>query len=372
MSLEYKICNRCVMDSSDPNIVFDENGNCNYCTNALKQKEVVYFPNEAGQEKLGSMIKQIKARSKNKKYDCLMGISGGLDSSYLAYLGYKWGLRILAVHVDDGFDTQISQENIKKLVKACNIDLKVIKPDAKQFNDLTAAYIRANVPNLAIPQDNILFACLYKYAKEYDLSFFLSGGNFALECILQDGNSWSAYDLVNLKDIHHKFGKEKIDKLIFMSDYTKFINKIILNIQTYRPLNYIDYNRDKALRELNEFCGFEYYGSKHLENNLTKFIQQYWFYERYNADKRKSHLSSMIISDQMTRDDALSELAKPMYDKEDMEKTKTEILNVLGVSADEFEQILSETPKQHDDYKIDNFNIVIRKFFGKIINILKA
>jgi len=351
---EYQICSRCVMDNaSDDTISFDEHGYCNYCTTELNRKDSVYFPNKKGQEKLELMLFEIKQNSKSKPYDCLMGISGGLDSSYLAYLGYKWGLRILAVHIDDGFDTDISKSNIRKLCDACKIDLKIEKPDPTQFNDLTAAYIRANVPDLAIPQDNILFASLYNYARRDRIKYFLSGGNFALESILQTGNTFTAYDVVNIKDIHKKFGFQPINKLSFISNYRKFWDKMFLGIRTYRPLNYIDYNRDRALKELYEFCEFEYYGSKHLENTLTKFIQQYWFYERYKVDKRRSHFSSMIVSGQITREIALKELEKPMYDADDMERTKIYVLDKLGITKKEFENILSKSPKQHTDYKID-------------------
>ena len=359
---EYQICSRCVMDNaSDDTITFDEHGCCNYCTTELNNKDSVYFPNEKGQEKLEAMLLEIKQNSKNKPYDCLMGISGGLDSSYLAYLGHKWGLRMLAVHIDDGFDTDISKSNIRKLCDACKIDLKIEKPDPIQFNDLTAAYIRANVPDIAIPQDNILFACLYYYARKYKLQYFLSGGNFALECILQSGNTFTAYDVVNIKGIHKKFGKQSIEKLKFLSNYRKFFDKVLLNIKTYRPLNYIDYNRDRALQELHDFCGFEYYGSKHCENTLTKFIQQYWFYKRYGVDKRRSHLSSMIVSGQITREIALQEVEKPIYDSGDMEKTKACVLGKLGITQEEFDSILSEYPKQHTDYKIDRLTAFINK-----------
>ncbi|MEL3901250.1 MAG: N-acetyl sugar amidotransferase [Treponema phagedenis] len=360
---KYQICTRCVMDNaSDDTITFDENGYCNYCSKELARKDMVYFPNEEGKKKLDTMLSEIKKNSKNKPYDCLMGISGGLDSSYLAYLGHKWGLRILAVHVDDSFDTEISKSNIKKLCGACHIDLKIETPDPVQFNDLTAAYIRAGVPNIAIPQDNILFAALYKYARKYRVKYFLSGGNFALESILQRGNTFTAYDVVNIKDIHKKFGRLSINKLKFLSNYRKFFDKVFFRIKTYRPLNYINYNREVALNELYNYCGFEYYGSKHLENTLTKFIQQYWFYERYKVDKRRSHLSSMIVSDQMTREEALEELKKPIYDTSDMELTKKYVLEQLGITAEEFDSILSEPPLQHFDYKIDK----ITKFVDKI------
>jgi asparagine synthetase B (glutamine-hydrolysing) len=287
-------CNRCVMDnSSDSTIYFDENGFCNYCTNALKVKKTAYFPNEEGKRKLDALIGRLKSEGKGKKYDCIMGISGGLDSSYLAYLGSKWGLRILAVHVDDGFDTEICKRNIEKLMKATNIDYVVEKPDAVQFNALIKAYFMAGVPNLAVPQDNILFACVYRLIRNYKIRTFLSGGNFALECILQQGNTYRSFDVTNIKAIHKASGTEPIDKLPLLSDYRRFIDQKLLKIETLRPLNLIDYNRERALNELADFCGFEYYGSKHLENTLTKFIQVYWFYKKFGVDKRRSHLSSI-------------------------------------------------------------------------------
>lgn len=183
-----------------------------------------------------------------------MGISGGLDSSYLAYLGAKkWGLRILAVHIDDGYDTDLAKTNIANLCKACKIELKTIVPDAEQFNDLTRAYFLAEVPNVAVPQDNILFACLYDYAKKYGIKYFLSGGNFALEGILQKGNSYQAYDTVNIKAIHKRFGRIPIDKLPLLSQTGRDIDAYIHGIKSLRPLNYIDYNRDRAIKELSDF-----------------------------------------------------------------------------------------------------------------------
>lgn len=359
----YQICKRCVMDNaSDSTISFDENGFCNYCSKELARKGEVYFPNKEGEMILNSYLSEIKEKSKNKKYDCVMGISGGLDSSYLAYLGaVKWGLRILAVHIDDGFDTDISKENIRKLCNSAKIDLHVICPDPVQFNDLTAAYLRANVPNIAIPQDNILFAEIYNFARRYKIKYFLTGGNFALESILQHGNTYTAYDVRNIKAIHKKFGKEKINKLKFLSNYRKFLDCKLLGIKTYRLLNYINYNRDRALKELNEFCGFEYYGSKHLENTLTKFIQMYWFYNRYGVDKRRSHLSSMIVSDQITRDQALEELKKPLYDEKEMQADIKMILSRLNISEEEFNLILSEPSKQHTDYPIDWVTTIVNK-----------
>ncbi|MGJ0357243.1 N-acetyl sugar amidotransferase [Aliarcobacter cryaerophilus] len=364
----YRQCNRCIMDTtSDDTIVFDENGYCDYCNYTLKIKENTYFSNKVGQEKLNKLLDRLKSENKDKKYDCVMGISGGLDSSYLAYLGaVKWKLRILAVHIDDGFDTEISKRNIERISKFPNFDLKIIKPDEKQFNELTKAFMRAGVPNLATPQDNVLFASIYKFMRENGLRTFLSGGNFALECISVRGSTHNAFDLKNLKYIHKKFGKYPIDKLDFMSFLKKDIDTYLLKIETPMPLNYIEYNRDKALQELNDYCDFEYYGSKHLENDLTKFVQQYWFYKKFNVDKRKAHLSSMIMSDQLTRDEAQRLYKLPLYDEQDMKNTIEYILNKLDMSKEEFEKIMNETPKQHSEYPTSLY-LNLRPKISKII-----
>lgn len=352
----FQRCERCVMDNrSDDTITFDENGYCNYCTNALNQYTTTYFPNEEGEKRLQALIDRIKKENAEKDYDCLMGLSGGLDSSYLAYLGYKWGLRILAVHIDDGFDTDVSSKNLEKLSNKANLNLITIKPDSKQYNDLTCAFIRAGVPNIATPQDNILLANLYLYARRYRLKYFLSGGNFALESILQKGNTHTAFDLTNIKDINRRFGKEPINKLCLLSDLQRLINNKVLKIESLRPLNYIDYNRDRALKELKEFSDFTYYGSKHHENLLTKVIQNYWFYKKFNVDKRTSHLSSMIVSGQRTREEALEELDKPLYDETEMQKELDIVLEKLSMTRTEFDGIMKQPPYQHSDYKTSKF-----------------
>ena len=359
-----RYCTRCVMnDYSDSTIKFDHNGYCNYCTDALAQiNTTTYFPGEKGQEKLEKMISMLKEKNKNKKYDCVMGISGGLDSSYLAYLGYKWGLRILAVHIDDGYDTEISKSNIQKLCNAAHIELRTVVPDAEQFNALTKAYMKAGVPNLAIPQDNVLFAFLYDTVKKEGLKYFLSGGNFALESILQKDNIFNAMDVINIKDINRRFGTKPINKLKFISSYKKYIWTKTETVVTLRPLNYIDYNRDRAFKELYDFCGFEYYGRKHLENILTAFVQLFWFPKKFKVDKRSSHLSSMIVSGQMTREEALKELAEPLYDDKMMKKYIDIIKEKIGITEDEFTEIMNSSPHRHEDYKYDKFSILLRKF----------
>lgn len=354
-------CTRCVMDdASDPTIRFDEKGQCNYCTQALAEKDSVYFPGAEGERRLDALVDTLKKEGRGKEFDCIMGLSGGLDSSYLLYLGHKKGLRILGVHIDDGFDTDISKANLERLVKATGIHYVVVAPDGPQFYNLSKAYMRAGVANLAAPQDNVLFAEIYALMREKKLKYFLSGGNWALECIFQWGNTHTATDVVNMKDINRRFGDTDLSKLKFLTAYRRVWDQFILGIQSPRPLNYIDYNRDRAFRELNEFCGFEYYGRKHLENVFTAFIQLVWFPRKFGVDKRTAHLSSMIVSGQMTREAAMKELAEPFYDETMMAGYLALIKEKLEMSDEEYEEIMAAPAHEHTEYRIDPTLIVVR------------
>lgn len=364
------VCKRCIMDdSSDSTIRFDEHGNCNYCNNAKYVLDTYYYPVIKDEKKILSVIEKVKAEGKGKKYDCMMGISGGLDSSYVAYLGtVKYGLRVLAFHVDDGFDTEISKRNIERLGNLPNLELKIISPDAKQFCELTRAFLLAGVPNVAMPQDNVLFAELYKAAKKYKIKYFFTGVNYSLESILQHGNTHPNDDSVNIKNIFKRFGRGSIDKLSFISKFQKDCYRLFQGIENVNILDMVDYKRETAIQQLHDGIGFEYYGSKHLENDLTKFIQLYWFPKKFNVDKRRSHLSSMIISNQLSRDEALKMMEQPMFDQADMDKTIDFILQKLDLSHEEFNQIMAAPSHQHTDYKTayyPKFKQTIKKIFRK-------
>ena len=370
--MEKQICNRCVMDNvGDDTISFMEDGTCSYCNYALGRMDEVYFPNEAGRAKLEGMIKRLKEEGRTKQYDCLMGLSGGLDSAYLAYLGAKqWGLRILAVHIDDGFDSPIAQRNIANLCRECNIQLVNEQPDKAQYMDLIRAFIRAEVPGIAIPQDNILLACLENYVKKYDLKYFLSGANFALESILQRGNTHNASDSIHIRDIHKKFGEGPIDKLPLISLSQRYLGqRFISKVITERPLDWIDYNRERAIRELRENAGFDYYGGKHYESIFTKFVQVYYLPHKFGVDKRKSHLSSLVVSGQMTRAQALADLAKPLYDEAVMEQDIAFILGQINMARSEFDALMSRPGKAHEDYKVSPLSNLggLARRFRKII-----
>ncbi len=353
--LKNRRCSCCIMsDIGGIEITFDNSGTCNYCRDAAKWMKYEYHPDDIGQKKLEALLAEVKQAGEGKKYDCIMGISGGLDSSYLAYLGSKWGLRVLAVHVDDGYDTEISKQNIRKLIEKTGFDYEVIAPDPEQYNALTLAYMKAGVPNIAVPQDNILFAFLYAKMKEYRIPYFFSGANLALESITPSGNTWKNSDVTNIKAIHKLFGTKPIDKLKFYGTLEKQFDKYLFGIHTATPLDYVDYNRERAFQELADFCGFEYYGGKHLENALTAFIQLRWFPEKFSVDKREWHLSSMIVSGQITRDEALRLLEAPLYDAAMMRAYEQQIADNMSVSVAELEELLRQPGHQHNEYKIED------------------
>ena len=352
--MEYRVCNRCVMDTKgDPSIKFDKNGNCNYCNRALAIKNKIWFPNDIGEKKINELFEELKRKGKGKEFDCFMGISGGLDSSYLAYMAsIKYGLRIMAVHIDDGFNTDMAENNIRNLVDTCGINLINVAPDEEQFNEINRAFLLSGVPNIAIPQDNVLFSSLYKYAIENGIDTFLSGDNFPLESILQKGNTHTPYDLAHIHDINKRFGRTSIDDLPLISSYD--LNVIIPKknkITTIKPLNFINYNKENAIAELTKNCGFQYYGGKHWESSLTKFLQTYYLYNKFGVDKRKSHLSSLVISNQMTREEALEELKELPYDKLSIQKDIQVVCKKLDISENKFNEIMSSAPKCHKDYK---------------------
>jgi len=282
-----------------------------------------------------------------------MGLSGGLDSSYLAYLGAKkWGLRILAVHVDDGFNTETAEHNIRNLANNSGLTLVVKKVATVEYMDIVRAFIRAGLPGLAIPQDNVILKQLYLALNEYRIKYLLSGANFALESILQRSHGNNACDSVHIRHIHSLYGSTPLSELRMVSLYERyFAEKYLHGVAMVRPLDLIDYQRDRAIAELVEESGFSYYGGKHEESILTKFLQTYYLPKKFGFDKRRSHLSSLVISGQMTREQAVRELEKPLFDAREIESDIDVILAKIGMDRLEFEQLMTQEGRQHSDYR---------------------
>lgn len=357
--MEYQRCIRCVMDNaSDKSIVFDEQGHCNYCSGVLKRKSSEYFPNEEGKKKLDAIMMKIKDEGKEKKYDCLVGVSGGVDSSYIIYLGHLYGLRMLAVHIDDGLDTEIAKKNIIDLCTVAKVELINITPDKEQYADLLLAFIKASVPNLAMPQDNILLKELHEIIRKHHIKYSLNGANFAHEAILERFDEVNANDKRHIKYIHGKFGTKPMDNLKLQSLFESYIFRRYLSpIISIRPLDYIDYNLEKTLSDLKNFSGYTYYGGKHYESILTRFLQCYYLPVKYGFDKRKSHFSSLIVSGQMTREEAIQKLEQSPYVSEDLlEYDKNVLAEFMGISLQEFHQLIALPPKLHTDYPYSLWN----------------
>lgn len=318
-------------------------------------------------------MQRIKQNGKGQIYDCIVGVSGGLDSSYVVYLGAQYGLKMLCVHIDDGLDTEIAVQNVNALCKSANAELVSIRPNMEQYRDITRSFFLAGVPNLAMAQDNIIFKALQDIAKQYKLKYSLSGRNFSMESILQRGDRpINACDKKHVLGIQKRFGRIKPTGIRFMSLIERYVGtRYFQRVKTICPLNYIDYRMDTALADLHEFCGYSYCGGKHYESVLTRFLQCYYLPAYFDFDKRKSHFSSLIVTNQMTREEALLRLAAPAYTSDAMREADFHIIAAfIDMTDDEFSGILEQPKHRHTDYQVSVLNSVapiarkLRKLLG--------
>ena len=318
---------------------------------------------------LENMVSRIKKSGKGKPYDCMIGLSGGADSSYLAKKVVDLGLRPLAIHFDSGWNSEMSVNNIEAIVKSLNLDLKTIVCDWDEMRDLQVAFLKASVPNCDIPQDHSFYAILWKEAAKNNIKYILSGHNMATESILPGSWGYKSRDLRYLNDIHKKFGKIKLKKyprLGFLGLYLYY--PIIKNIKMEFPLDYMSYNKNNAINELEQTIGWKKYGGKHHESIFTRFFQSYYLPTKFGYDKRKPHLSSLIVSNQITRTKALNELTKDPYSGMNFIQDKDFVLKKLRISEDVFEKIMTNNPKSYKNYQS---NIWLYNFLGKINNFIK-
>lgn len=348
----YQMCTKTVMDTSDPDITFDKNGVCNYVDFFEEKIRPILEPSPKKERALQNLVQEIKNCGKGKEYDCIVGISGGVDSSYLAYyLKQIAGLRPLAVHLDTGWNSELAVKNIESILKKVDVDLYTYVVDWEEMKDMQIAFLRAGVANQDIPQDHAIIACLYKVAREKNIKYVISGHNMATESILPKAWGYDAMDTVHINAIHRRFGKIKKLKsyplMSFISYY--FISRYLLRIQSVRFLNLINYNKAEAMKLLQQY-GWRDYGGKHYESRFTKFFQSYYLPTRFGFDKRKAHLSSLIVSGQMTRNEALVQLSKPLYDPAELSEDKEYVRKKLQLSKDEFESILNQPLKTYKDY----------------------
>lgn len=340
------------MDTSDPEIIFDANGICNHCIEFDTVTRHNWFPNEEGASRWAAIVEQIKAAGRDHEYDCILGLSGGVDSSYLAIKIHEWGLRPLVVHVDAGWNSELAVANIEALVKHCNYDLHTHVVDWEDMRDLHLAYLRAGIANQDVPQDHIFFASLYHFATKNKIRYILSGGNLATEGIFPEAWHGSAMDAINLKAIHRKYGKRKLHSYKTISFFQYYIwYPFVKKMRTVRPLNYMPYDKAEALEELKKTVGYKPYARKHGESQFTKVFQNYYLPEKFGYDKRRPHLSSLIVSGQMTRDEAMLKLAEPLYDADELEVDIAYFCKKLHISREEFNEFMANQINHYTDFE---------------------
>lgn len=362
----YQICTRCVMDTSDPEITFDDQGVCNHCNDFERLTKPNWFPNEEGNRKLQLIFEKIRNFGQGRSYDCILGLSGGVDSSYLALKVHEWGLRPLVVHVDAGWNSELAVANIEAIVKYCNYDLYTHVIDWEEMRDLQLAYLRSAISNQDVPQDHAFFANLYHFAVRNDIRYVLSGGNIATESIFPRSWHGSAMDSINLRSIHKRFGQISLKSYHTISFFDYYLGyPLIQNMQVVRPLNYLPYVKEKAIIELQEKIGWRAYGRKHGESLFTKFFQNYYLPVKFGYDKRRPHLSSLIVSGQMSRSDALSKLEEPLYHPDELESDITFFCKKLRISRDEFNQLMMVPNRHYTDFNNWDFYLKPLHLFAK-------
>lgn len=350
-TMKYQCCTRCVMDTTDPEITFDAQGVCNHCRQFDERARREWFPNEEGRRRWGAVVQQIKASGKGQEYDCILGLSGGVDSSYLALKVHEWGLRPLVMHVDAGWNSELAVANIEAIVKHCGYDLHTHVVDWEDMRDLQLAYLRAAVANQDVPQDHIFFASLYHFAARNQVRYILSGGNLATEGIFPSAWHGSAMDAINLKAIHRQYSERKLANYKTIGFFDCYLwYPFIKKMRTVRPLNYMPYDKATALKELEETVGYKPYPRKHGESVFTKLFQNYYLPQKFGIDKRLPHLSSLIVSGQMTRDEALEKLKEPLYELAELEIDIAYLCKKLRISRQEFDGLMKAPIHHYTDF----------------------
>jgi len=342
------------MDTSDPTIRFDKNGECSFC-NYFDQTVKGYWEfNKTKKESVNQVIHEIKTRkSKSSKYECIVGISGGVDSSYLVYKLKDWDLKPLIVHIDAGWNSELAVNNIYQVVEYSGFDLETLVVDWENFRNVQIAFLKSGVANQDIPQDHVFIAGLLQIAKREKICSILSGSNWATESILPQYWGYDASDRDHIKDICLKHGAGKAyRKIPTIRLYEQiFINPLLYKIKSFAPLNHLYYSKKFAIKELKKI-GWRYYGGKHYESRWTHFFQSYFLPKRFGYDKRLCHLSSLILSGELSREEALKEIELPGYKDEDIKKDIEFISGKLRIDEQEFISYLNKTPlRKYTDYK---------------------
>ncbi len=352
--MKYQQCKNCVMDTSDPQITFDENGICDHC----KSYKNIILPNwqadERGEKSLTQQIEKIKKSGRNKQFDSIIGLSGGLDSSFLLHiLVTKFNLKPLVFHVDGGWNTSLAVNNIQMLVEKLGLELYTEVINWEEMKDLQLAFFRSGVPHIDLPQDHAFVATQYHFANKYNIKYILNGSNYSTECVRNPLELfYYGTDMRHIRDIYSKFGSNKLDSYPFSSIlFHKFYLKYFRRINVIKPLNSFKYLKKEAAKTLEELYGWIPYPQKHFESRFTKFYEGYWLPTRFGFDTRKVQYSSLILTGQMTRQEAINNLKILPYEKMNIEEELEFVANKLDISVKELKSYHKIPLKYYYDYK---------------------
>lgn len=367
----YRQCSLSVMDNiADPDITFDENGICNYYYEYLEAEKQNVLKDEAGEKKYNEIITQIKADGKGKKYDCILGVSGGVDSTYLAYLAKQAGFRVLCVHFDNGWNSELAVKNIQNIVEKCGFDLYTYVIDWEEFRDIQLAYFKANVIDIEAVTDIAIFSALDIICKEQGIKHIIDGRNVVTEVTLPQ--AWICKNTSNLRDIHDRFGTMKRKAYPLMSPIRRRMVARSKPFESWPLLNYVVYDKKAAKETIINELNWRDYGGKHYESVFTRFYQGYILPTKFKVDKRKAHLSNLIFSGQITKVEALAELQEPIYPAAFFDQDLQFVLKKLGFTEQTFQDYLTSPAVPHSSYNLslsifDEYKLLkpLKIFFNK-------
>jgi N-acetyl sugar amidotransferase len=351
----YQICTKTIMDTTDPNIVFNKNGESDYYSNYIDIIKPNWHTDQSAYQELMSISEKIRYDGKNRDYDCIIGLSGGLDSSYVAYIAKEvMGLRPLLFHVDAGWNTDKAVGNIEKLCNGLSLDLYTEVINWEEMKDLQVAFLRSQIADQDLPQDYAFFSALYIFARKNKIKYVLTGGNYSTECC-REPEEWGGFpgiDTLLVKDIHAKFGKRPLNTfpLVDILDY-KLYYKYILGMEVFKPLNLVPYVKVDAEKLLNEKYGWEPFAHKHHESRFTRFFEDFWLPRKFGFDKRRAHFSSLILTGQMTREEALERISKPELSEEFLQKEFEFVADKLDLTRSQLEEIFYGDNKTFHNYR---------------------